>query len=72
MANRTLLESGAKYAHESVRQLKKENRELQHELTAVRDTLSQETSRAETAAKAARDAWSFARTVLKTGRRVGS
>jgi hypothetical protein len=64
--------TGAKFAHESMRQLRKQNQELQHELAAVRDKLSQETSRAEAAAKAARDAWAFAQTMAKTGRREGS
>jgi hypothetical protein len=56
------------YAYESLRALRKENRELHHALVEMRDRLQAEAERADRCEKSARDAWSFAKLALRTGR----
>ncbi len=56
------------YERENLRELKRENRELRHDLNAVSARLQAETGRAERAVKSAAEAWSFARVAIRTGR----
>jgi len=53
---------------ESLRELRNEKRALQADVRTLRAKLEEATLRAGLAEKAARDAWSFAQVVLKTGR----
>ena len=53
---------------DTLRQLRKENCDLALELQATREKPGAEASRAAMCEKAARDAWSFARIALRTGR----
>jgi uncharacterized protein YlxW (UPF0749 family) len=53
-------------AFESLSQLQHHNRELQHEVQALRDRLRDVSAEAERCKKASQEAWAFARLAFKT------
>jgi multidrug resistance efflux pump len=52
----------------TLRELRKENHVLQHELSDVRASLEEAEARAARAQRSAEEAWGFAQAVLRTGR----
>ena len=51
---------------ETQQQLRRENRQLQHQIATLQARILEAERRAETATKAARDAWVFAKSLMKT------